>query len=144
MDRGRGRELVATITAFYADTSPPFRRGSSAQDGNVQVPFELVITARLPDRPSSSGRRFDRISAATVLAILPVEASTRIFRRVPRRPRLQPGRIRAASRAVVTSPSPEDDAIIDAMMQRGELRRRDLLKAPDGSPTFWVLETGAP
>jgi len=44
---------------------------------------------------------------------------------------------------VMTTPSPVVDAEIDAMAARGDVTRRDLLRDVDGTPTFWILETGA-
>ena len=42
---------------------------------------------------------------------------------------------------VMTSASPRSDAAIDDMMKSGGLKKRDLLKDVDGTPTFWILET---
>jgi hypothetical protein len=57
----------------------------------------------------------------------------------------KPERISALPRGslVITTPSPAVDAQVDAMAARGELAHRDLLRDVDGSPTFWILETGA-
>ncbi len=58
----------------------------------------------------------------------------------------KPDRIKALPRGslVITTPSPVIDAAIDGMMARGEIRTRELLRDADGSPTFWILETGSP
>jgi len=58
----------------------------------------------------------------------------------------KPDRITALPRGslVITTPSPAVDAAIDGMMARGELRTRELLRDVDGTPTFWILETGSP
>jgi len=56
----------------------------------------------------------------------------------------KPERIKALPRGslVITTPSPAIDAEIDDMTKRGDLTRRDLLRDVDGTPTFWILETG--
>jgi 4-amino-4-deoxy-L-arabinose transferase-like glycosyltransferase len=58
----------------------------------------------------------------------------------------KPDRIKALPRGslVITTPSPTIDAAIDGMMARGELRTRELIRDVDGTPTFWILETGRP
>ncbi len=58
----------------------------------------------------------------------------------------KPDRIKALPRGslVITTPSPAIDAAIDGMMSRGEIRTRELLRDADGTPTFWILETGSP
>jgi hypothetical protein len=57
----------------------------------------------------------------------------------------KPDRIRALPRGslVITTPSPAVDAQIDEMTARGDVAHRDLLRDVDGTPTFWILETGA-
>ena len=58
----------------------------------------------------------------------------------------KPDRIKALPRGslVITTPSPVIDAAIDGMMARGEIKTRELLRDVDGTPTFWILETGSP
>ena len=58
----------------------------------------------------------------------------------------EPDRIKALPRGslVIATPSPVIDAAIDGMMARGEIRTRELLRDADGTPTFWILETGSP
>jgi hypothetical protein len=52
-----------------------------------------------------------------------------------------PERIRAlpTGSIAITSPTRQDDVVIDAMAAAGEFRGRELIKAPDGSPIFWLL-----
>ena len=44
---------------------------------------------------------------------------------------------------VTTTRPPVVNAPIDEMAVRGDEARRDLQRDIDGSPTFWILETGA-
>jgi 4-amino-4-deoxy-L-arabinose transferase-like glycosyltransferase len=45
---------------------------------------------------------------------------------------------------VVTSPSPQSDAVIDVLLASGALRDKVLVTAPDERSMFWILETGPP
>jgi hypothetical protein len=44
---------------------------------------------------------------------------------------------------VTTTPPPMVNAPINEMAVRGDVARRDLLRDVDGTPAFWILETGA-
>jgi len=44
---------------------------------------------------------------------------------------------------VITSPTRQIDQQIDELAARGVVSGRELLKAPDGAPIFWILQTGA-
>jgi 4-amino-4-deoxy-L-arabinose transferase-like glycosyltransferase len=43
---------------------------------------------------------------------------------------------------VITSPTRQIDQQIDELVASGVLNGRELLKAPDGAPVFWILQTG--
>jgi len=58
----------------------------------------------------------------------------------------KPERIQAlpSGSLVLTTASPTMDAQIDAMANRGDVTKRDLIRDVDGTPAFWILETGSP
>ena len=55
----------------------------------------------------------------------------------------KPDRVRALppGSLVITSPTRQIDGEIDQLAASGVLKDRQLLKAPDGAPIFWILET---
>jgi hypothetical protein len=57
----------------------------------------------------------------------------------------EPDRIRRlpADSIVIANRSAQNDRFVAQMVAAGELKNGALLKAPDGTPVFWILERGA-
>ena len=45
---------------------------------------------------------------------------------------------------VIVNPSARNEQTIDRLTATGDLKRDQLLKAPDGTPMFWILERTRP
>jgi MFS family permease len=132
---------------FYADYFTGFRvRGSAGRDGNERIVFERVI-----DETRDRSVPAIYLGWPDALANLYWQFYTTKHHREDLFARTVPAlefnvdRIQAlpTGSVVITRPSRGVDAAIDAMTASGGLSRRELLKAPDGTPAYWILETGA-
>jgi len=136
---------------FYADYFDRFQaRGSGSLEGNVRVPLEYVLdlaqgrhvpavyVARVRNEFGGLGRvyghfymlkhgRGDMIPGA-------MEGETYSF--------FEPDRLLQLLRGsfIIVNPSRRGDPIIERWVAAGEVKRKALLKTPDGTPAFWVLE----
>jgi 4-amino-4-deoxy-L-arabinose transferase-like glycosyltransferase len=134
---------------FVADYLNDFQvRGSGSLEGNIGLAFEAVVArAQHADVPAIQLARMTQgtdlgeeywkvylikhhredLLARTKTG--PYQAfDAEVVRRLP------------AGSLVVARPSSENDRAIDGMVTAGELTK-DLVKAPDGTPIFWVLQT---
>ena len=140
--------LVAIqFTTFYIDYVTEFQaRGSAEVEGNMKGAFESVIE-RTRERPAPTiylgrlgpyfyGELFWKFYLIKHHRedLLPLTVADGEFK---------PDRVRALAPGslVITSPTRQIDGEIDQLAASGLLKDRQLLKAPDGAPIFWILET---
>jgi 4-amino-4-deoxy-L-arabinose transferase-like glycosyltransferase len=145
---------LATVTAihfasFFADYFTGFQvRNSVDQEGNARLAFERVIDRTVHRTvPAVYLGRIGPYPGGDLywwFYLLKHHREDLLARTIPALD-FPPDQIRALpnSSIVITSPTKEIDQAIGEMSRRGELQARELLKAPDGSPIFWILETRA-
>jgi 4-amino-4-deoxy-L-arabinose transferase-like glycosyltransferase len=137
--------IVIRFSAFHADYFGDFQaRGSVDQEGNVRAPYERAIdrasSGSVPAiylgriGPYAGGDLYWRFYLLQHRQLHLLERTVVALDFVPERIRALP-----AGSIAITSPTRQDDVVIDAMAAAGELRGRELIKAPDGSPIFWLL-----
>ncbi len=135
------------FATFYIDYVTEFQaRGSAEVEGNMKGAFESVIE-RTRERPAPTiylgrlgpyfyGELFWRFYLIKHHRedLLPLTVADGEFK---------PDRVRALppGSLVITSPTRQIDSEIDQLAASGVLKDRQLLKAPDGAPIFWILET---
>jgi hypothetical protein len=134
---------------FFADYLADFQvRGSGSLEGNIGMAFDAVVSrAERADVPSI---QLARMTQGTDLGeeywkvYLIKRHREDLLARTTTGPyeAFDPDAVRRlpAGSLVVTRPSSENDRAIDKMVTAGELTR-DLIKAPDGTPIFWLLQT---
>lgn len=146
-----GMLAVASIqfTYFYADYFTAFRVfGSGESEGNVRIAWDAAVE-RAGDRPVPAVYlgKIGPYGFGDLFWTFNVIRDNRqdiLARTIPDL-EFKPDRIRSlpTGSIVITSRSTEIDQAIDRMEAVGELERRELLNAPDGTPVYWILERGA-
>lgn len=139
--------MAIQFTLLYSDYFTDSQvRGSADEEGNAKIPFEAVIdrTRARPVPtiylgqigPYGSGELYWKFYLLKHHRedLLEHTVSDRTFK--PERIRTLPG-----GSLVVTSHTGTIDSTIDDLMTRGQLKNRELLRAPNGAPIFWILET---
>lgn len=142
---------VASIqfTYFYVDYFTAFRVfGSGESEGNVRIAWDAALErAHQRQVPAVYLGKIGPYGFGDLFWTFNVirdERHDMLERTIPDL-EFKPERIRSLPRGsiVITSPSGEIDAAIDRMVTAGELARQELLKAPDGTPVYWILERAA-
>jgi len=140
--------VLIQFATFHRDYLGEFQaRGSADVEGNMRGAFESVIerTGRqqVPSiylgkiGPYYYGELFWKFYLIKHHRedLLPRTIADMEFK--PERVRtLPPGSL------VITSPTRQIDQQIDELVASGVVNGRELLKAPDGAPVFWILQTG--
>ena len=137
---------VAQFAPFYADYFSGFRARGAPLPVSARPAFDALLSKASEDSsraiylgwPYALGELYWRFY------LIERHREDLLARTIPDLD-FKPERIKALPRGslVMTTPSPVVDAEIDAMAARGDVTRRDLLRDVDGTPTFWILETGA-
>jgi hypothetical protein len=137
------------FTYFYADYFTRYRdrAGNLEPEGNARVAWETVIErAGHRSVPAIDLSHVGPYGFADLYWTFYTIKSHRedLLARTTSHVEFEPDRIRKlpAASLVITSPSPGTDTAIERMLAAGELRDRTLVTAPDGTSTFWILETG--
>jgi 4-amino-4-deoxy-L-arabinose transferase-like glycosyltransferase len=138
------------FTAFAADYYTEFQaRGSAEIEGNVKAPFEAVIgrsaSGAVPTvylgriGPWAYGELYWRFYAIR-------HHREDLLSKTIADGDFKPERVRALAPGslAITSPTRQIDADIDTLAAEGVVRNRQLVKAPDGAPIFWIIEIGVP
>jgi 4-amino-4-deoxy-L-arabinose transferase-like glycosyltransferase len=137
---------VAQFVPFYTDYFSGFRARGAPLPVSARPAFDALLSKAHEDSsqaiylgwPYALGELYWRFY------LIEQHREDLLARTVPDLD-FKPDRIRALPRGslVLTTPSPAVDAQIDEMTARGDVAHRDLLRDVDGTPTFWILETGA-
>src|SRR5262245_2877721 len=139
---------------FYSDYFTSFQaRGSGIAVGNVRLALETAIDAadgkpvpamylaRVRNESPGMGNLFARFyllkKGRADLIDRTAEGDDYMGFEADRVAALPPGSI------VIVNPSSRSERTIDQMVAAGDLRRDRLLKTPDGTPMFWLLERTA-
>ena len=136
---------------FYKDYFTSFQaRGSGAAVGNVRLALETTLDrvgdrpvpgiylARLRNESPGLGATYAKFYLLKKhrpdLVDRTAEGDEYMGFEADRVAALPPGSL------VIVNPSTRNEQTIDRMSAAGDLRRDQLLKAPDGTPMFWILE----
>jgi 4-amino-4-deoxy-L-arabinose transferase-like glycosyltransferase len=139
--------VLIQFATFYRDYLGEFQaRGSADVEGNMRGAFESVIERTGRQQvpaiylgkigPYYYGELFWKFYLIKHHRedLLPRTVADMEFK--PERVRtLPPGSL------VITSPTRQIDQQIDELVASGVVNGRELLKAPDGAPVFWILQT---
>jgi len=140
---------------FYKDYFTNFQaRGSGAAVGNVRIALETTLDrvgerpvpgiylARLRNESPGLGATYAKFYLLKKhrpdLVDRTAEGDDYMGLEVERVAALAPGSL------VIVNPSARNERTIDRLTATGDLKRDQLLKAPDGTPMFWILERTRP
>jgi 4-amino-4-deoxy-L-arabinose transferase-like glycosyltransferase len=136
---------------FYSDYFTGFQaRGSGTAVGNVRLALETAIDragnrpvpglylARVRNESPGLGNLFAKFylikKQREDLIDRTVEGDDYMGFEIDRVSALPPGSL------VIVNPSSRNETNVDRLVASGDLVRHELLKTPDGTPMFWVLE----
>jgi 4-amino-4-deoxy-L-arabinose transferase-like glycosyltransferase len=140
--------VLIQFATFHRDYFGKFQaRGSADVEGNMRGAFESVIERTRQQQvpaiylgrigPYYYGEQFwkfylikHRREDLLARTVADMEFKPERVRTLP------PGSL------VITSPTRQIDRQIDELAASGVVSGRELLKAPDGAPIFWILQTG--
>jgi 4-amino-4-deoxy-L-arabinose transferase-like glycosyltransferase len=139
---------------FYKDYFTSFQaRGSGAAVGNVRIalettldavgdrPVPAIYLARLRNESPGLGATYAKFYLLKKnrqdLVARTAEGDDYMGFEVDRVAALPPGSL------VIVNPSTRNEQAIDRLTAAGELKRDQLIKTPDGTPMFWILERTA-
>jgi hypothetical protein len=135
------------FATFYVDYLTEFQSRSSAEaEGNVRGAFESVIerTRQQPVPAIYLGKIGPYYYGELFWKFYLIRHHREdLLQRTVAEMEFKPDRVRTLSPGsiVITSPSKQIDGEINDLTAAGVVKERQLLKAPDGSPIFWILET---
>jgi hypothetical protein len=142
--------VVIQFATFHADYLGEFQaRGSADVEGNMRGAFETVIerTRQQPAPAIYLGKIGPYYYGGLFWKFYLIKHHREdLLPRTIAEMEFKPDRIRALppGSIVITSPTSPINAEIEMLAAAGVVKRRDLLKAPDGAPIFWILETASP
>jgi hypothetical protein len=140
--------VVIQFATFHSDYLGEFQaRGSADVEGNVRGAFESVIDrTRQQEVPAIYLGKIGPYYYGELFWKFYLIKHHRedLLQRTVADMEFKPERVRTlpAGSLVITSPTRQIDQQIDALAASGVVQGRELLKAPDGAPIFWILQTG--
>ncbi len=140
--------VVGTIqfATFYTDYIDAYqRRVSVGSEGNTRIVWEAIIErARTEAVPAIYMGKIGPYGKGDLLWTFYLIKHNRLdlLKRTNWEGQFDADRVRELppKSIVATDPSDETDRAIRQLAASGEVTRNDLLKAPDGTPIFWILE----
>jgi hypothetical protein len=143
--------VLIQFATFYRDYLGEFQaRGSADVEGNVRGAFESVIERTRQQQPPPViylGKIGPYYYGELFWKFYLIKHHREdLLQRTIADMEFKPERVRTLppGSLVITSPTRQIDEEIDGLAASGVVKGRELVKAPDGAPIFWILETANP